>query len=260
MKAQPTPEHIDKAKALSSRYKVPREELLSYFELERIPRGTGHSVKHLLSLLDEREDLNRIVQLLEIYSKSFPNSKSLDLCGFYGWYKKFWFSREDALVFKVYENVLLEFTKEKVNAFSFRETGEALIHKLAEWATDSSSETSIELLTIYFYLVIPPVQKFNPYLIVKPTSILSSYGWHTFLSEVDKKYSDKWQILTFSEATKNRLEEESIKLVFLHRIRQALLDEGDLEKYDTLGKQIARLGELAVFEKYSIEYNKEIMK
>lgn len=260
MKTQPTPESIEKAKVLASRYKVPRQQMLAYFELERLPKGAGHSVKHLLSLLDERKDLDRIVALLDIYSKCFPNSKNLELCGFYGWYKKYWFSRDDALVLEVYENVLLDFTREKVSPWAFLDAGEPLIIRLDGWSSDSSSETTIELLTIYFYLVLPPIQNFNTYLIVQPKTILASYGWHTFLNQINKKFSDKWEILTLSDETKIALKDESEKLIFLHRIRQGLLDEGDLDKYDLLGRQIARLGELAVFEIYNIEYDEEPIK
>lgn len=256
MKRTATPESIGKARALNARYKLPRQHVLEAFGLARFPSGSAFAIKNLMTLLDQREDLDRVHELVTVYAACFPLSRSLTPTGFYNFYKKNWFTRGDVLAFRIYEQVLVEFTDEQVSVWPFMGAGEALISKLEDWATVDSADTVEELLSLFFYLVLPRVQEWQAYLLVQPKSILDKYGWHTFLKEIKAKYGDKWHFLRQSETTVVRIDDENSKLLFLREVRQTLLDEGDLVRYDLLGREISRDGELAVFERYNLTYGK----
>ena len=184
----------------------------------------------------KRGDYEEIVkQLLSLYYSNTNKARNFER--FYFWIKDYNFSKKDLEVFDIYSKIVSEYGIDKVDikieSFSNGRV-EGLLDKLKMWAGECGNSEA-DLIENYFVLIIPVAYEFNRRIITKAKALLEDYGWSLFLEAMDKS-EDSFLIPSEIEIEKEKELKELFGNVF--EARNELLERGDVESFDELGRRV----------------------
>lgn len=234
---------IKKERPKPSRFSISARDstyVLDTLKIGSLVGNERYTLRHLVKLLIDRKDLERLPDITQLYFKVHPSVSELQITQFYFWYKTSPITLEDMIVYDIYMLRVSKYGVTECNPSCFSERGTALLMWLVSWLGDSGNDLQ-DTLDKYFELVIPEVVKFNRNLLNTPRSILDGYGRNLFLAEVDR-LGGKSSFIIPPPALIKKTNSEHSKLLLVAKYRRRLLEKGDLEEYDRIGKEIAENG------------------
>lgn len=208
-------------------------------------------VKNIVNLMMARKQTPE--DLLELYEAEFPNTREVNLMKFYYFYKDNPFSEDDLFVYRTFRDYVAQFTSEPVSLRAFCVSGEAILDKLDEWATDRSGNSQTAILLFYFELALVESLKLNKTFLTKPRALFEAFGWENFEKQVKQRYGDKWGWLTIDNTKMLEVKGVSDKLLKYERIRKQMLSLGDLQLYDAMALYRSEYGIDKAFAYYDIK-------
>jgi len=211
--------------------------VLRILQLDKITGNERYVLRHLIKLLIDRNDMERLLELANLFYKIHPVVTEIQLTKFYYWYKSEHITIEDVVVYNNYMCHVTKYGITECNPSVFAERGTALLMWLLSWLGDSGNDLQ-ETLNQYFKLVLPEVIKFNRNLLNTPKSILEGYGRNIFLTAIENNGGKKSFIKPTSKTIRKNTAERT-KLETISNYRQRLLEKGDLKKYDKIGRDLA---------------------
>ena len=196
------------------------------------------ATKHLCDLIYKNNDRDRIEALHGYFKKTQPSQK---VEAFYYWCKDHPLSKKDLYVYDVYTEVVKGRVREnmiQINDFSV--LGERLYTQLEEWKGDSETCIS-DVIVDYLQITLAMGLEWNRTLLYTPKCILGSYGWGAFEDEI-KSRGGKSSILKPSKEKQNTVKKEREMIDEIDEITRTLIQQGDIELADEIGKSVTRKG------------------
>jgi hypothetical protein len=202
---------------------------------------TNTGIVHQLARFIEENDLN-VYDLVDEWLTNSPQSMSLSPAQrpklFYRYIKYERLSVEDQIVHTVYLEVLKRFTSSRLSISMKEFKNLSFIEKLNQWFGKQVGNSVEDTLVDFLVVVLSEVCKFNKSLLWKPRTILGDFGWRTFNTWVEDNYggTNGYALPTKDALVTTKQQRE--QLIKLARERYKVLDDGDIEEFDRLGKTI----------------------
>lgn len=198
-------------------------------------------VMYQLAKFIEEHDLNTY-DLADEWLSNLPRQKSLSPAQrpkmFYRYIKFERLNTEEQTIRMVYLETLKRFASSRLSISMNEFKDLNFTSKLDEWFNQPVGNLIEDTLVDFLVVVFSAVCKFNKSLLWKPQTILGDFGWRTFDAWVEDNYGGArgYALPTKKEHTEAAQQRE--KLLKLARQRYKVLDNGDLQEFDRLGKTI----------------------
>lgn len=202
---------------------------------------TNTGIVHQLVRFIEEHDLN-VYDLVDEWLANSPQLKSLNPVQrpkmFYRYIRYERLSTEDQIVYTVYLEVLKRFTSSRLS-ISMKEFKDlSFVERLDQWFGKRVGNSVEDILVDFLVVAFSEVIKFNKSLLYKPQTILGTFGWRTFDAWVEDNYGGTQGYALPTKKEYTEAGQQHKKLVQLARERYKLLEEGNIEEFDRLGKSI----------------------
>ena len=228
-----------------------KQELVDELNLGRLKdQKEKWSLNHCANLVQERQDQERVQELVDLFRISIPE-KNTGIQKFYYWYKDYQISNSDSMVYQVFDSVAEEMKLAQSDPCKFSGLGDLLIERLEEWK-GSASNTTQDLIIDYFSSILTKAIKFNATLATSPKSLLSRFGWNLWVEHVDKKYGGKLQYLDASLQDLEQSKHDNLKLKEIQYIKNRALQKSDISLYDEIGRLLTTEGIKKTYEKLHV--------
>lgn len=202
---------------------------------------TNIGIVHQLIRFIEENDLN-IYDLVDEWLTNSPQSGSLNPAQrpklFYRYIKYERLNAEDQIINTAYLEVLKRFTSSRLSISTKEFKNLCFIERLDQWFGKRVGNSVEDVLVDFLVVAFSEVCKFNKSLLWKPQTILGDFGWRTFDTWIEDNYGGaNGYALPTKDALMNTKQQRE-KLIKLARERYKVLDDGDIEEFDRLGKII----------------------